>query len=363
MARLAIISLGQLGGAVLERVARRGSFSEIIVASSNLERAKEKVNNVLIGSAIEGSFPDISVIQFDMHADNAAKVLKNMNPDVIFCAPSMMPWWRLDQLRSKGSTVLDDVPFATFLACQLAPSLSFQRAIEGSGLNSIWVHGSYPDVVNHLLYCHGRSPDIGCGNVLEAIPKIRFVYSDKYGIDPSQLHIRLVAQHSFEYFLYNRQLVEKVPPFLLEVKYKGKPLAQVAHSELFAPMPIPYALDFNQITASATIEVLEAFLCHRPYRTHAPSPNGKLGGYPVSINSRNISLDLPDEWTSTQAEEINRASLTFDGIEEIDSTGNVCFTDDTIKSIEKICGQRWEKLAVEEAPALADKLINGLSSF
>ncbi len=51
---LLIVSLGELGTALLEAVARADIFSTIYVASRSLVKAQERANNAAIGAGIEG---------------------------------------------------------------------------------------------------------------------------------------------------------------------------------------------------------------------------------------------------------------------------------------------------------------------
>ena len=46
MAKLVIVSLGTLSGALLESAARRARFDEIVVASSDFEKAKAKAKAI-----------------------------------------------------------------------------------------------------------------------------------------------------------------------------------------------------------------------------------------------------------------------------------------------------------------------------
>ena len=133
MPRLAIISLGALGGALLEACARRPFFDSIVVATRDTAHAMAKANNARIGAALEGVFPDISVVSFDMHAPDAPLRLRDLQADVVFAAPSMMPWWRIGQLsgtrrdavEARGLSAFDlvDLPRAAMLLAQGAGRL------------------------------------------------------------------------------------------------------------------------------------------------------------------------------------------------------------------------------------------------
>jgi len=361
MARLAIISVGTLGTALLEACARRGVFDEIVLATRDVERANRAANNALVGAALEGRYPSITAVPFDMHATDAAFRLRDLGADVCFAAPSMLPWWKLDLREGRQRTLVESAPFATFMACQLAPMLALRDVWSDAGLSTPWIGASYPDAVNHILAASGEAPTCGVGNLAEAVPKIRFALAQELELPPSAFEVRLVAQHAFEYFCYRSEPVEDAPPYLLEALYEDRDFSVIAGEGLFEPFPLPYNLDFNRITVSASLEVIEGLLQETPVRTHVPGPSGRLGGYPVRLSRAGIELDLAPQWDEIQAEQINRDSLPFDGIEDIDDQGTVWFTPPCIEAIEAITGTRVDFMSEDSAPDLARLLVDKLS--
>ena len=95
MARLLLISLGKLTGAVLEAAARDPRFESIVVAGRNADYGQAKVNQARIGAGLEGRFPHISFERFDFNLAGAGAILKRLAPDVAFAAPSLLPWWKV----------------------------------------------------------------------------------------------------------------------------------------------------------------------------------------------------------------------------------------------------------------------------
>jgi hypothetical protein len=362
MARLLLISMGQLTGTVLEAIARRGSFSEIVVASRNPAAAERKLNNARIGAAIEGRFPAMRAVGLDFNETAAAgRILAGIRPDIAFAAPSLMPWWRIDQLVAAGRTELAAMPFAGWLACHLAPMLALARAWEASRLDCPWIGASYPDLVNAVLHrdC-GRGPISGAGNIEEAVPKLRFVAADALGADPAELEIWLVAQHALEYFLYAPDEAGEPPPCMLRVLWRGRDISAEVERRLFRPMPIPYDLDFNRLTASAASLLLEALIGEAPQRLHVPAPRGLVGGYPVVAAAGRIDLDLPPGWALDQARACNEASLAWDGVAAIDADGTVRYTDRAAAALNSLLGEAVASLEPAAAPALAGKLLAAL---
>lgn len=361
MPRLAIVSLGTLGGELLEASARRSIFDDIVVATRNIEHARRKVNNARVGAALEGRYPALTAVHFDMHAPDAGSRLADLDADVVFAAPSMLPWWRLNAVDDSRRDAVAQAPFGAFLACHLSPMLALQRAWSESGARGHWVGASAPDVVNHVLGLTGVAPVCGTGNVAEAIPKVRFILGEALELPPADFDVRLVAQHAFEYFCYAESAAEEVPPYLLQATLDDRDFTGLVEESLFEPFPIPYELDFNQITVSATLEVLEGLCQPEPVATHAPAPGGRLGGYPVLVSSAGVELNLPADWEPLMAEGVNRDSLPYDGIEDVDGKGTVWFTDQSVAALERIVGRQVDYMTVEQAPALARELVDRLT--
>ncbi len=357
--KLLLISLGKLTGALLESAARDGRFSHITVASRNAEYGRAKVNAVRIGAALEGEYPQIDFVPFDLNAANAGEVLKRIAPDIAFAAPSLMPWWRLDQ---QTDPKVRAIPFAGWMACHLAPMLKLRDAWAKSELHCPWVAASYPDVVNAVLHLTGIGPSAGSGNVAECVPKIRFLAAQQAKAPPKEIEVRLVAQHALEYFLYGDAPAKDWPPFLLKITWHGHDITLAVRDRLKTKMPIPYDLDFNRITASATLDLLAALTGDQTVSLHAPAPNGLLGGYPVQVSRRGIVVDLPPEWDLERAIGVNAASLAFDGIATLDKAGTVTFTDKTAAALKALLGERIETLKPETADAMAAKLVAAVTS-
>ncbi len=356
MSRLLLISLGSLGGMILEAAARAGDFDEIVVASRSPGRAQKKVNNARIGGAIEGRFPAITCVPFDLHAEDAPARLARIAPDVALAAPSMMPWWVLDTLEGEIGAKARAVPFAGFMACHLAPVARLRDAWAASGLACPWINASYPDVINAVLARTGPAPLCGVGNVVEAIPKFRFVIAEALGAEPGRIAIKLVAQHALEYYIYSDGQAAERPPYLLEATLDGRDVSHLAGDAVYSAFPVPYELDFNLYTVSAAMIALPALVSDDWTPTHVPGPEGLVGGYPVALSRQGLRLDLPAAWTRAEAETVNHASMRFDGVADIEADGTVVYTDETAAALGHLLGRRVECLRLADAPALADEL-------
>jgi hypothetical protein len=354
LSKLLLISLGKLGGAVLEAAARDGRFPHIIVATRDVAHARAKANAARIGAALEGQYPRIDVVAFDFNAPNAADILRKIQPDLMFAAPTLLPRWKI---AASSNAKLKSLPFGGWLACHLAPMLALRAAWEKSELHCPWVAGSYPDVVNAILHMTGAGPIVGVGNISECLPKIRFLAAQHTNAPVADFAIKLVGGHALSSLFYREEAVKELPPFLLQVLWHGHDISLAVKDKLRSvKMPVIHDLDVNRITASASLDVLAALLSEEPYALHAPAPNGLVGGYPVTISRKGVAVDLPLDWTLEHALSINAAALTFDGITAIEKDGTVIFTEKTVVALKALLAEDWPKLRPESAAVLAAKL-------
>ena len=335
---LLIVSLGELGTNVLEAVGRSGLFDRIVVASRSEDKAHARINNALIGCGIEGFFPRFESIGFDFNDANSAATLRGLAPDVIFCAPTLRPWWKVGGLGGGRANAAARVPFGGYVSLQLAPMAMFRARLAEAGITCAWIAASFPDVINPSLARSGLGPTCGIGNVREPIAKIQASLGRSLNVPAPRVNVRLVAQHAFEYGVFQENPPAELPPYLLEVRVDGRDYTELGHAALRKPFPFPYDLHFNRITASAAIDGMRALLAQVPTRTHLPGIFDLVGGYPVLVEQGRIRLDLAPGWSEAEAIATNEASLSWDGIDRIEADGSIVFTFETVKALHNLTG-------------------------
>jgi hypothetical protein len=353
---LLMISMGELATHLLEALARTDMFSAIIVASRDIHKAQKRVNNALLGAGIEGHFPHILAEALDVHDKNFAATLKAINPDYIFSAPSLLPWWRLTP-----SDIA--MPFAGYTALHLSLMQKFRHQIVQADVGAFWIGASFPDVINAMLNRSGYGPDCGIGNVQEPIAKIQMGVSRALGVRPVEVKVKLVAQHAFEYFVLNDQPASLLPPYLLKatVGEGDKDVTEVAERVLREPFPFPYDLHFNRVTASSALMALRALTGETEQELHLPGIGAYVGGYPARVSQAGVSIALPHEWSLPQAIAVNEASLTWDGIASMAADGTIMFTEETQKALFQLLGKSIESLSPESADNQAVDLLAALA--
>jgi hypothetical protein len=348
---LLILSLGELSTALLESVARADLFSKIVVGSRSRMKALQRANNAIIGAGVEGYYPMIEAEEFDIDQPSFVHNLRRVNPDIIFTAPSLMPWWKLDGSNKPA------LPFAGYMSMHLSLMAKFRDRIGEANTEALWIGASYPDVINPVLNRSGFGPDCGIGNVQEPIPKLKAGLARHLGCAPQAVSIHLAAQHAFEYYVLNQDAGQVLPPYLLKATVNGQDHTALAKRVLREPFPFPYDLHFNRVTASAGLVALRALTSPTDIDIHLPGIKGLVGGYPVTVNRSKIEIALPKEWSLKQAVDVNTQSLKWDGIELIENDGTVVFTEETQRAFYKLLGKSFERLNMSNVDAQANEIL------
>jgi hypothetical protein len=350
---LLILSLGELGTNMLEAASRSDLFETIIVASRNQIKAEERANNAIIGAGIEGFFPKIIAEELDFNNHGFARKLKQIAPDYLFTAPSLLPWWKAENAATR-------LPFAGYTALHLSLMSTLRDQLAHADSSAFWIGASYPDVINAVLNRTGFGPDCGIGNVQEPIAKIQLHVAGQLGCAPQDVRVQLVAQHAFEYYVLNDVEASALPPHLLKATVGADDVSALASEALSLPFPFPYDLHFNRVTASAGIQALRALTSNTPVRTHLPGIGRLIGGYPVTASTAGIELDLPDEWSRAEAIAANEASLVWDGIESVTDDGTIIYSEQTLSALHGLLGHTPEMLTPQNASAQTTALLEAL---
>lgn len=104
---LLVVCMGELGKNVLEAVGCSNLFERIVVASRFVEKAMARINKAAIGCGIEGCLPH-SRRQASIQRPGSVRTLRALALDVIFCAPTLRPWWKVGRLDGTGLTTATD---------------------------------------------------------------------------------------------------------------------------------------------------------------------------------------------------------------------------------------------------------------
>ena len=351
---LLIISVGQLGTNILEAVARAGLFDRIVIAGRDGQLARGRANSAMIGAGLEGAYPDIKAAELDVGSPSFVNDIRSLSPDFVLTTASLMPWWKVDESSAPK------LPFGGYVSLHLSLARLFRDRLADADLSAKWINASYPDVVNPVLAKTGFGPLCGLGNVQEPIPKIVHGLCAELNVRPSQVRVRLVAQHAFEYYVFSEDAGGQPPPHLLHAEVNGEDRTALAEEILFRPFAFRYDQFFNRVTASAAVEALAALTSSKPSFVHMPGVLGLVGGYPVTVDGEVIRLDLHHDWTEADAHDVNLRSLRWEGIDTIEEDGTIVFTQEAQIAFRTLLGRPVERLHLDNAQDHAERILAAL---
>jgi hypothetical protein len=147
-------------------------------------------------------------------------------------------------------------------------------------------------------------------------------------------------------------------PFHLTALVGGKNLTHLLDMEtVFDLLPTTFkrAPGHLMTAASATI-VFEGVANDTGIITHAPGPNGLPGGYPVQLHEKGVEIVLPDDLTIEDAIRLNEGCMEFDGIERIDESGSVYFSDREMSVLKEMFGYECKYMPISEVEGRAKEL-------
>ena len=351
-----VFGLGAVGGIALQILASSEDVDRVVASSRNETLGAFKMNAAAFGATYQGISKRCEFRQNDVYdIDATAGLLEEIKPDVIFLVVSMKPPSLLGtiSLQPEVQANLLAAGFGAQLPWHLLLPSRFMRALEKSGIDTHVVNGSFPDVTSPALWKHfGFGPTIGMGNVDLAAAQVTRHVSETEGVPLREVMLHLVSSHAWVAHASNKDV-----PFFVKIqlgdrdvtsRYSISQVIQGYRIDSTSPADRLAAQSyFNYVTASSAVKNMMAILKDSNELTHAPSPNGLMGGYPVRLGAKGAEVILPDELTLEEAININETAEQFDGIERIKDDGTIVYTDTTY-SIMKELGYDCRELPFDE---------------
>jgi hypothetical protein len=355
-----IIGLGNLGGVVLELLAREEGIGRIVAASRDPVRGEARVNLARLGALAQGRSPDVEFAPLDVD-DGAAvgDLLRREAPDVIVMTASLETWWLPDLLPEPARVPLARAGFGGWVPVHLALPLALMRTLAATGYAGHVVTAPFPDVVNAVLGRLGIAPTCGVGNLDEIVPKIRHLAARRLRAPVGDIGVTLVAHHALERLAFGAGAPADLPPHFLRVSCRGRDVTDDVEAEalLRAPYPLAWGPVMHFLTAGSTVRLVRALGSDAPVALHAPGPAGLPGGYPILASRRGVTLAPIDGLEPGEAVALNEQSHRFDGIDRIEDDGTVVFTAGTASVLREVLGYDGARLAPGEARPRATELL------
>lgn len=350
MARVLVIGPGDMGARIVAGLAATPGVHELVLAGVPAAAGEEAVGIVQSTTEVAARFTAADC------TDQSAveELLADSKPDVIVQCASLMSPWALSGRTDDIARAFAAAGLAVTLPMQLPVVRAVMCAVRATGRTAPVANLSYPDVTNGILDRLGLAPTIGLGNVTMQLLRVRGALRARLGPDAELPFVRVIGHHNQVYPVMRAELPvdrnERVRVFLGEDGERADHLAYVGH---------PYAAGvvYNQVTAAACVDVVEALLPGAgATRISAPAPFGLPGGYPVVIEDGTVSLDLPPGQELDEVSAWQSSIARNDGFQSIAADGTVAFTERARDAVAAVAPWLTEPLHPDEAPERADRI-------
>jgi len=331
---LMMFGLGDLGGWVLEFLARSEGINTIITCDAREEFPRMKTESAAVGAGQEGYNKTIKFEKCDVNnIDATAELLKKYNPDMIYSSMSLLGWLALRPIAKKVDNLYSAT--AALLPLQALLVSKLMKARKKAGITAPVLNNSFPDGVNPVLWRNGLGPLVGGGNLDLVVGEIRRKISVMENVPIRDVTVYFIADHAVvPQGAYVKGFKIKAPYFLKvlvgdkDVTSKFDADELILNSLLMgSPPEWTSSINHPSIAASA-VKNIKAVINDTNEFTHAPGPNGLPGGYPIRIGAGGIKIELPEGITLEEAIKINTDGIKYEGIEEIKDDGTIVLTDE-----------------------------------
>jgi len=342
-----IFGLGNLGSWVLEYLARERGISQIITCDPRTDWGELKTTSVQVGAGHMG-FPVTCKFEkcdvFDI--DRTAELINKYKPDFIYAAMSLLSWWipsllphevHEEILKAAGPLVPTHVTLVS----------KMMMALKKTGLKPLVLNNSWPDLTNPILARNGLGVTVGGGNLDLIVAEIRRRVSQKINVPIPNITVLFIGEH-----VINMRDVNLGIPYYCKIMVDDKDITdQFDTKELIngvfyhrVPANVQTSWLIQNVVATCAVRVIRGMLNDTGELTHAPGPNGLIGGYPIRLRATGVEVVLPKGMTLKEAEKINIEGCKFEGVEEMKPDGTLVFTEEGIEVMKKYFGMNQTEL-------------------
>ncbi|GAB3984756.1 hypothetical protein GCM10029978_095340 [Actinoallomurus acanthiterrae] len=357
-----IFGYGMLGGRVIDEVVRAHPDLRVIAVGRRADLLEQRINLARYAALNYDAMAEVVPLCLDiLDLPRVAGAVRTHQPDLIFNATSMLPWWMLDRLPTDLRSQIKQAGSGIWAATDLLLPLRLSQALRISSFAGTFINASFPDLVNPIIFRQRIGPICGIGNVANAVPGVRLAAATMLGEPVQDVRIRLVAHHFTSYNMPVSGTSAGVP-FALQILLRGQDVSHRLNAEaIFAAVAGKFrrvkGAAGQAVTVSSAMSVLNALLDGSPHYTHAPGVLGLPGGYPVRVEAGRASLDLPTGLSPDGAVEINIQAGRWDGIRSISATDGVNVTEEAHAIAKRLLDYDADGITVHNCEEKAFELI------
>ena len=329
---LLIVGLGDLGGHVLEFLAREPNIPTITTVDIDEDWGVRKTNSALAGAAQMGYYPDIEFVRLDaFDVDRMAEFLGKLKPTVIYNGMTLQSWWVITRLPEDAYKAIDEARFGPWFPMHFVPAYKLMQAVKKTGIETHVVNAAFPDLVNPALAKIGLAPTVGIGNIDNICCTLRLVASKMFEAPMRSVQIFMVAPHYFSYYAA-RFGEDGGAPYYLKVMIDDRDVTpEIDPREFLGNVRTigkrPGSIQAHPVVASSACKIIQGILLDTKELGHAPGPNGLPGGYPIRLRASGVEVFLPAGLALDEAVRMNNEAQVLEGVESVEDDGTVVITD------------------------------------
>jgi hypothetical protein len=338
MTTVLIVGTGNLGGWVLELLARVDGVDAVVTMSRRPDPEVSRMTLAAVGSTLQGHSKVFDHLVKDLNdVDGTASLLDRVKPDLIVNTSTVKSPRALAQAELAPSirAKVERTRFGMWLPWQLLPATRLVEAIQKTGQDRPVINAAFPDVVNPALWRRfGWGPIVGAGNIEILVASItRLIAADNH-LPVEDVDVSVVGSHA----LFVSGARPEIPWYFdasvrgtdITNAYDFGELLQRAGTEAWRHVKVSSAF------AASIVKNITGLLSQKPTRSTVTAPNGLPGGYPAALSTVGIELTLPEALSLEDAIAINVLGNRFDGVDEIGADGTITFTEDLRESMSEL---------------------------
>jgi len=198
----------------------------------------------------------------------------------------------------------------------------------------------------------GLAPNVGIGNIDLITAPWRKVVSEILNVPIRSVKVYIFGHHYSSYNL-GRTGTGLDAPYYIKIMVEDKDVTKDFDIKKLAK-EIPErakrtsGTQINWVVASSAVKIILGILNDTNELSHAPGPEGLVGGYPVRLSKDGAKVFLPEGMTRERAIQINEEAQKWDGIEKIEEDGTVVFTDEAYTTFKNLLGYECREMKIEE---------------
>lgn len=365
MTKVMLVGYGSAGQYELDFLVRNPNLQkcEFVVASiAPKEEVEARLNTTIVSAGLMDFYPTVRYVQMDLqNHKQMVEILKEENPDIITYTGRFIPG-----IKYGHYSYPNEIGYGAWIALAVPLIYNLCKAVKESGISTKIINSSFPDGVCPWLWSAGYTQVItGAGNLNHLVPRLKLAIAKKYNCKIEDINLEIVGSHYLNTYV-SKEGTSKGSDFFMffaiegiGIVYNSKTQGNDLAEELFSLCKIPMESGYirNLMIASDMANLVDILVTNNPKRVHVPGPRGHLGGFPCYYDGHEF------DWDDEGFDNINKQSLSLDGIENI-SNGVVTFTDTVIKKMKEVFDIDYPKtLRIEDAEEFAYKIKDAIMRY